>query len=202
LNDDPDGYHVPASRGLATVVEKRSRFLAIADLAGTPAAALALVAERRREHHDAAHHGFAFKVGELERYSDDGEPAGTAGKPILNAITAAGLESVAVVVTRYFGGVKLGPGGLVRAYGEAAREALARSGAEERFRRRCVSVAFDFDLTSPVHHLMQKFDAQTLDSAYSDRVQLTLELRRSRCTRFLEELRDATSGRAEVLDVQ
>lgn len=197
---DPDCYRVPAARGEALLVEKRSRFLALAAPAATPAEALALVAECRTAHHDAAHHTYAYRVGAEERYSDDGEPSGTAGRPIQSAIVAAGVESVAVVVTRYFGGVKLGPGGLVRAYGEAARDALAQAGSEERYHTLRVRVSFEFDLTSPVHHVMQKFEARTVDSTYTDRSHLTLELRRSRVASFSEALREATAGRAEVSD--
>ena len=198
---DPDRYVVPAARGEATVVEKRSRFLALAAPVATPDGALAVVQDRRKEHHDAAHHCFAFRVGPDEKFSDDGEPSGTAGRPILNAIEAAGVENVAVVVTRYFGGVKLGPGGLVRAYGEAARDALAQAGTQDRFHTRRVNITFDFDLTSPVHHLVQKFEARTLHSAYSERAHMTLELRRSRLAPFVEALREATAGRAEAADV-
>lgn len=200
MTDDPDRYLVPAVRGESTLVEKRSRFLAMAAPADTPEQALALVDERRRQHHDAAHHAYAYSAGDLERFSDDGEPAGTAGRPILGAIAATGVEGVAVVVSRYFGGVKLGPGGLVRAYGEAAREALAQAGSQERYRSQRVQVSFDFDLTSPVHHVILKFEAQMVESSYSERTHMTLEMRRSRMGPFLEALREATAGRAEVAD--
>lgn len=198
---DPDRYVVPAGRGEATLMEKRSRFLALAAPVATPEEALALVLGRRKEHHDAAHHCYAFRVGKDEKYSDDGEPSGTAGRPILGAIDASGVEGVSVVVTRYFGGVKLGPGGLVRAYGEAARDALIRAGAENRYHTRRVNVSFEFELTSPVRHVAQKFEARTLNSYYTDRVHMTLELRRSRVTQFVSALREATAGRAEATDV-
>ena len=197
MSQDPDGYRVPAGVGEAVRVEKRSRFLALAAPVFTAVEAQELVEARRRQYHDAAHHGYAFRVGDAERSSDDGEPSGTAGKPILAAIHATGLESVAVVVTRYFGGVKLGPGGLVRAYGEAARDALAKAGQEERFHTGSVVVTFDFELTSPVHHVMQKFDAHTVDSSYSERVRLTLELRRSLLAPFKAALLESTAGKVE-----
>lgn len=197
---DPDCYRVPAKRGEATQLVQRSRFLAVAALATTPEAAWSLVDERRKQLHDAAHHAYAFRVGEVDRFSDDGEPAGTAGRPIFGAITAANVESVAVVVTRYFGGVKLGPGGLARAYADAAREALVEAGAQERFRSRRIAISFDFDVTSPVHHAIQKFEAQTVTSNYSERAHLTLELRASRLPLFLETLRESTAGRVEIDD--
>jgi uncharacterized YigZ family protein len=197
LTADPDRYVIPAARGEASRVEKRSRFIAVAAPVFTPVAAQALVETRRRLFHDAAHHAYAFRVDDLERCSDDGEPSGTAGKPILAAITAAGVESVAVVVTRYFGGVKLGPGGLARAYGDVAKDALEQAGREERFRMQQVVVQFDFELTSPVHHILQKFDATTAESHYSERVQMTVELRRSQVQPFKAALLAATAGRVE-----
>jgi uncharacterized YigZ family protein len=99
------------------------------------AAARAVVAEQRAAHHDARHHCSAFVLGprsEVERSSDDGEPAGTAGAPMLEVLRGAGVSDVVAVVTRWFGGTLLGPGGLVRAYGDAVRAALAEAGTRRR----------------------------------------------------------------------
>ena len=196
---DPDRYVVPARRAQAQLVEKRSRFVAVAAPAFTPEEAQELIAAERQRWHDAAHHPYAWNIGTLERYSDDGEPAGTAGKPIAGAIAKSGLESVVVVVNRYFGGIKLGPSGLVRAFGEAAREALVQSGEEERFHTARLTVTFDFDLTSPVHHTLQQFTAHTVAKDFSDRARLVVEVRRSRLDRFREALCESTAGRAEIV---
>ncbi len=104
---------------------ERSRFIAVITHVESEQEALQFVAEKRAEFHDAKHNVFAFALSSgLSRYSDDGEPHGTAGKPILDVINGNGLCDVCVVVTRYFGGVLLGTGGLVRAYSSAARKAI------------------------------------------------------------------------------
>lgn len=200
MTQDPDRYVVPARRGQTQLVEKRSRFVAVAAPVFSQAEAQALLTAEQERLHDAAHHPYAWKIGRVSRCSDDGEPAGTAGKPIAAAIGQSGLESVAVVVSRYFGGVKLGPSGLVRAFGEAAREALAQAGQEERFHTASVTVTFDFDLTSRVHHAMQQSEALTLESSYSDRARLVLQVHRSRLAALKSALSEATAGRAEIAD--
>ena len=120
-------YLTLAGEVRAELEVKRSRFLATVRRAPDEAAALELVAEHRRVHHGARHHCSAFVIGpgqELTRASDDGEPSGTAGLPMLNVLTGMGLSDVAAVVTRYFGGTLLGAGGLARAYSGAVAAAL------------------------------------------------------------------------------
>lgn len=112
--------------------EKRSRFLGITLPVSSEEEAQKLIAARRKEHPEARHHCYAFVIGarcELVRFSDDGEPSGTGGRPILDVLLGSGLHNSLVIVTRYFGGTLLGTGGLSRAYGAAAADALAKSGA-------------------------------------------------------------------------
>ncbi|WP_300539798.1 YigZ family protein, partial [uncultured Nocardioides sp.] len=129
-------YRVPGRSAEAEIEVKRSRFRCTLERVEDEAAARALVERLRREHWDARHHCSAFVVGPppvpVERSSDDGEPAGTAGAPMLEVLRGAGLSDTAVVVTRWFGGTLLGAGGLVRAYGDAVRAAVARAGLLER----------------------------------------------------------------------
>lgn len=118
----------------AEFVEKKSRFIGYAAPADTEEAAQAFLQQIRAAHHDATHNCYAYQLGEdnrFQRSSDDGEPSGTAGRPILEVIRGSGISNVIVVVTRYFGGILLGTGGLVRAYSAAAKDALA---AAERVR--------------------------------------------------------------------
>ncbi len=139
------GYRAPAAEARGELREKGSRFLAVVAPAPDEEAARAVVEALRREHPDATHHCFAWRLGAeaRERSSDAGEPGGTAGPPILSALRGAGLSDVVAVVVRWFGGVKLGKGGLVRAYGGAARAALAAVQAVDR-----ASVA-ELELTVP-----------------------------------------------------
>ncbi len=130
-----DSRRVPAREGRGEVREKASRFFGFAALAATPEAAERWIEKLRREYHDATHVAFAWKLchgaagAESLKSSDDGEPSGTAGRPIAAAITSSKHTDVAVAVVRYYGGTRLGTGGLARAYREAAELALAACGA-------------------------------------------------------------------------
>lgn len=130
-----DSRRVPAREGRGEVREKASRFFGFAAFAATPGAAEEWIEKFRREYHDATHVAFAWKIrhrgagAESLKSSDDGEPSGTAGRPIAAAITSSGLTGVAVAVVRYYGGTKLGTGGLARAYREAAELALSACGS-------------------------------------------------------------------------
>lgn len=131
----PAAYLTVAAEATAEIEVKRSRFIACVARVESEPAARAVVERIRRQHWDARHNCSAFVLGsrgETARSSDDGEPAGTAGAPMLEVIRGAGLSDVVVVVTRYFGGTLLGAGGLVRAYGDATRAGLAAAGTRER----------------------------------------------------------------------
>src|SRR5262249_48232856 len=129
----PDERSVPERPGRGEVRERASRFLAFAHRVSTPDEAAAIIEGLRRDYHDATHVAFGWRTGSgpsaAERSSDAGEPSGTAGKPIAGAISSARLSDVVVAVVRYFGGTKLGTGGLARAYREAAEKALAAAGS-------------------------------------------------------------------------
>ena len=121
------GYQTVYQGGGAEVVEKKSRFIAKVFPVGTEEEAAAILEEVRKQYWDARHHCWAYSMGEgqvQERFSDDGEPSGTAGKPILEVIRGQGLHGVMVIVIRYFGGTLLGAGGLVRAYTQSVAEAV------------------------------------------------------------------------------
>jgi uncharacterized YigZ family protein len=131
----PSRYLVPAGPGTAEIVVKRSRFLGSVARVASEAEARAVVDRARKRHWDAGHHCSAFVIGpaaELQRSSDDGEPSGTAGAPMLEVLRGREVSDVVAVVTRWFGGVLLGAGGLVRAYGDSVRAALDSAGVRER----------------------------------------------------------------------
>ena len=123
-------YYIPTGRGEAELVEKRSRFIGQVWRVDSEAEARARIEEVRRQHYDARHHCWCYRIREegVERYSDDGEPQGTAGQPMLNVFQRENVTNVVCVVTRYFGGILLGAGGLVRAYTQSAKDALDRAG--------------------------------------------------------------------------
>jgi uncharacterized YigZ family protein len=186
----------PAS---ALLEVKHSRFLARAVPVESGAGALEWLARVR----DAAatHNCWAFRVGQDYRSSDDGEPAGTAGRPILAAIDGQGVDGVAVVVTRWYGGIKLGAGGLVRAYGGCAAECLRRADKLERVETCAVRVRFAFADTGAVHAVVASLGAERVDERFDgDGVELTLRLPVDRVAALKAQLRDATRDRSRLLE--
>jgi putative IMPACT (imprinted ancient) family translation regulator len=134
---------------------KKSRFLATAAPVESAEQALALLPELKDP--KATHNTWAFKVGEVHRFSDDGEPGGTAGRPILSAIEQVGIDRVLVMVTRHFGGIKLGSGGLVRAYGGAAARCLREAPRVTLVPHALLEVPVPFDLVGVAHRAMERY---------------------------------------------
>lgn len=149
-----------AKAGAAVYSEKKSKFLGYARPVDSEAAAAAFIEEIKKRHWDARHTVYAYVIGpngETQRSTDDGEPAGTAGRPVLEIIKGEGLTDTAIVVSRYFGGVLLGTGGLVRAYGKAAKLAVADSAKIRKVEGKKVAVCADYDLIGKIEHfLLQK----------------------------------------------
>ena len=176
---------------------RHSRFVAHAQPVTTPDAALAFVQRMRQD--DASHHCWAYRIGGLYRSSDDGEPSGTAGRPILAAIDGQGLDETVVLVIRWFGGIKLGAGGLVRAYGGVAAECL-RTATRRPLVALCeLQLHARFDDIGAVHAAMQAFGARTLEEAFdSEGLRLRLELPQDDRPALVARLRDATRDRIAI----
>ena len=184
-----------------------SRFIGEALPAEDEAAAEAAIDRIRRRDYDATHVCTAFRVGpggRRFRYNDDGEPSGTAGAPILRQIDARGLTNTLVAVTRYYGGTKLGTGGLLRAYGEAAALALDACAVVEHVLRVPVRLRFDYGDTSPAMHTLQQFDTEIRETHYGEDTRLVAAVRRSQVQAFVAAFTDHLGGRgdAEVLQGQ
>lgn len=176
---------------------KRSRFLAEAAGCTDEAEAVEFVAAVSES--DARHHCWAWKTGEIYRFGDAGEPAGTAGRPILQAIEYQGLDRVVVVVSRWFGGIKLGAGGLVRAYGGTAAECLRTARREALIELVEVVVSVPFEALSVTHRLAERFGAEgTREHYHPAGLSLVLRLPAARRAAFVKELSDATRGSATV----
>jgi uncharacterized YigZ family protein len=189
-----DTLAAPATHGIEV---KHSRFLAqaapVTD-AGAAIAWLERVADRA-----ATHNCWAYRVGQEYRSSDDGEPAGTAGRPILAAIDGQGFDRVMVVVTRWYGGIKLGAGGLVRAYGGAAAECLRTAPRQPLVAMREVTVRCGFEDIGSVHAALAAFGAEKRDEAFdANGVRLQVILPATRVVALQAQLRDATRDRAQV----
>jgi uncharacterized YigZ family protein len=199
MTGQPDSYLSLDGPGTDEQKIQRSRFLAEARPASDLVAAQAAVVELRRRHHDARHvcHAWRLGIGQAaqELRQDDGEPAGTAGEPILLAIRGAGLTDVVVVVARWFGGVKLGTGGLTRAYGGTAAAALAAAPRRRVLLGREFDLVLDYASQKTVRHLLATCAGELRHEDYGAAVRWRLWLPHSRCDGFLERLREATAGR-------
>ncbi len=180
---------------------KGSRFIARVAPCGSAAEGEALVAEARIAYPDARHHCWAWRLGPEGaefRSGDDGEPSGSAGRPILQQIEAHELTDVAVVVVRYFGGVKLGVGGLIRAYGGAAAEALARAPVRTVVVTRTVTVAYPYELSGAVQGAVAAAGLAPADSDYEAQVVQRFAVPLRQVEAFVRELRDRTAGQARI----
>ncbi|MGY0558223.1 MULTISPECIES: IMPACT family protein [unclassified Lysobacter] len=176
---------------------KNSRFLALATSVASPEDALAFVTGVADA--TANHNCWAYRIGGLYRSSDDGEPAGTAGRPILAAIDGQGLDQVIAVVTRWFGGIKLGAGGLVRAYGGCAAECLRVAPRRELIQYVHCQIAFDFADTGAVHAALVAYQVDKLDERFhAGGSVLQLRLPARQLEALTSHLRDATRDRARL----
>lgn len=176
-----DGYPVPGRSLEREIERKKSRFVARAGHVTSRDEAMAFLEAMRERYPDARHHCWAYLVGNPETaasaaMNDDGEPSGTAGKPILNVIQHKGIGDVMVVVARYFGGVKLGAGGLVRAYAGATEAVLSELPVTEQTPMETVRLDMDFAGEQPVRHWAGEHEARVEDVAYGEGVTMTLSL--------------------------
>ena len=147
----------------------------------------------------ATHNCWAWRINFQVRSSDDGEPGGTAGRPILNVIERRNLENTMVVVTRYFGGIKLGVGGLVRAYSGTAAKCLDRAGIVELFPTAEYTIKAGFEWASSVHDLLEQFSAQKIDESYDDAgLTLRIRCREAHFGKLASGLRDASRGTIQI----
>jgi uncharacterized YigZ family protein len=183
---------VPAGEGTGEVREMASRFLAFAYPVSNPDEAAEAIARLKRRYHDATHVAFAWKIGSgdaaTRRASDAGEPSGTAGRPIASAIESAGVTDVLVAVVRYFGGTKLGTGGLSRAYRGAAARAIAAAGRVVRRETRLVIVACPYEKLGSARKLVRPPDVALAGESFGETPVLRLEVLRSRLPALLAAL--------------
>lgn len=167
-------YPVPADAVERELIIKKSRFIAWLRPVDSREAGLAVVAQARMQYPDATHHCYAWLIGDPSSgqgaMHDDGEPSGTAGKPIFNVIRHKAVGDVMVVVTRYFGGVKLGAGGLVRAYAGAAEAVLSAMNVVEHVPMTAVALSLDFAQEQPLRHWCDQHQAQLIDVSYGSQV--------------------------------
>ncbi len=194
-------YKIVYRQGYGEYEEKKSRFIASVAPVASEQEAMAFIESVKKKYYDARHNCHAFVVGknrELTRCSDDGEPSGTAGKPILEVLLGAEVTGAAVVVTRYFGGVLLGTGGLVRAYTSAAQAGLGNAGIALMRYGKDMTIGIDYPDLGKVQHLLSSREVEISDSRYTDRVELDIRVPIEAAQETERALIEATSARAQV----
>lgn len=184
--------------GQAEVLIKRSRFIAHVAPVRSEADAWAFIERIRAAHSEAAHNCFAFKSGSIQRLSDDGEPSGTAGRPIFDVLEKQGLSDTAIVVTRYFGGILLGAGGLVRAYSQAAAAGVEAAGIARAVTAVELRLMLDYALVGRVQYLLQQRGALTLQSDFGREVMIECRLLAAEATALESDLAEASAGRIRL----
>jgi len=171
------GYRTVARPAEAEVIIKKSRFIGQVSPVASEEAAVAFVAEIKKKHREATHNCHAWIVDPLnQRSNDDGEPSGTAGRPMLEVLRREGLEQVAVVVTRYFGGILLGAGGLVRAYSHTCKAALDAAGMGRQMPYLKLAATVDYPLFSKLENQLAEKQLKVLDTVFTEVVTVTLGL--------------------------
>lgn len=192
-------YKTVYEGGEGEIVEKKSRFIATVRPVQTEEEALAFIEEMKKKYWDARHNCYVYSVGknrEYTRCSDDGEPSGTAGRPMLDVILGEDIYNVAVVVTRYFGGVLLGTGGLVRAYSKAVQEGLAGSLVIEKKKGISLKVTTDYTGIGKIQYIAGERQIPILDSEYTDKVVLKLLVPDAETEAVQKAITEGTNGRA------
>lgn len=192
------GYKTVYRGGSGEITEKKSRFIATVEPAASEEAAAAFIAGIKKKYWDARHNCSAFIIGRngnLTRCSDDGEPAGTAGKPMLEALLGQRLTDCAVVVTRYFGGTLLGTGGLVRAYTQAVQEGLKNCVVIEKRPGYKMEIAADYGDVGRLQYLFSQEGIQVTASEYTDRALFSVVVPAELKENFQKKVTEATSGR-------
>lgn len=194
-------YRILLEGGEGEIVEKKSRFIATIRKCETEEEAVAFIDEMKKKYWDARHNCSAFVIGsrgELTRCSDDGEPSGTAGRPMLEVLLGEGIRNIAVVVTRYFGGTLLGTGGLVRAYTQAVKEGL-KSCTVGKMRFGCdLKMETDYNGIGKILYLLGQRGIEPLDSAYTDTVTLQIRIPAEKEEELRKEVVEATCGKAKI----
>lgn len=185
--------------GEAEIIEKKSRFIATVRPIKSEEEALAFIESMRKKYWNATHNCFAYVIGEhfhVQRCNDDGEPSGTAGKPMLDVLLGEEIHDVVVVVTRYFGGTLLGTGGLVRAYSSSTKEGLLASKVIMKMHGQKLAVRIDYTGLGKIQYILGQRGLNILNSVYTDKVELEVLLPEAEIGSVMSEIREGTNGQA------
>ena len=198
-----DSYRIPTGNGASEYVEKRSRFLGLVQPVSSEDEAREIIAACKKQYHDARHNCWCYLLRDgTERYSDDGEPQGTAGIPMLEVFRCAGVTNVVCVVTRYFGGVLLGTGGLVRAYSKALKDAAVSANRAVMIPCTVFSCSADYTDSARLSKLISDMGGVTENAEYTEKVSLTFSMRESKKSEFELKLKEMFCARITAKEIK
>ncbi|AST06139.1 YigZ family protein [Anoxybacillus flavithermus] len=196
-------YYTVKGYGEAEIVIEKSRFICYVERATTEEEAIRFIQQIKKKHWDATHNCSAYLIGEhdhIQKANDDGEPSGTAGVPMLEVLKKKKLKNTVVVVTRYFGGVKLGAGGLVRAYGKAVTEGLKAAGIVERKLMRIMHTTIDYTWLGKVENELRASTYSMKDIRYAEHVTIDTYVEEKRKDEFCAWMTELTNGKSTIIE--
>ncbi len=199
--DKDTEFRTVACGGCAEITEKRSRFIATVGAVHSEDEARQFLAQVKKPYWNARHNCYAFVAGEegFKKCSDDGEPSGTAGRPILEVLEGENLHDTMIVVSRYFGGTLLGTGGLIRAYTEAAKAGLAASKIVTVRPGIWLTITTDYTGLGKIQYILRQHEIPMEEPVYTEKVQMNIELPLEEETQIEAEITEATGGKAEII---
>ena len=193
-----DHFLTLAASSQTTYKVKGSRFIGYASPVNKRDEADAFIVKIRKQYHDATHHCYAYRIGLapnlISRYHDDGEPSGTAGKPIFDVLSGFGITNCICMVIRYFGGIKLGTGGLSRAYSHCARETFQNADIIKKYRKVFQQINFSYEYLGNVMSALSRFPCDILKSEYGTSATISIEIRQKEWIPLKKELINHTRG--------
>lgn len=197
-------YYTVKPEGNDQIIIQKSRFIGYVRRVKTEKEAQAFIQEIKKKHYDATHNCSAYIIGEhdeIQKANDDGEPSGTAGVPILEVLKKQGLKDTAVVVTRYFGGIKLGAGGLIRAYGSTTSQAIKTTGIVKRQLMKGFSITVDYGLLGKLENVLRNSEHILETIHYLENVEFIVFVEDGQETKFTEWIVDLTNDQAKIVEL-
>ncbi len=195
------GYKIIYSGGTGEITEKKSRFIANVFPVATEEEVPGIIEQTRKKYWDARHNCYAYIIGtnpKISKCSDDGEPQGTAGRPILDVLSGAGICNALIIVTRYFGGTLLGTGGLIRAYSEAAKAGLNVSRIVTKEAGKRVIIETDYNSIGKLQYITSQMDLAVINTKYTDKARIELAVPLNSVNGLINKVTEATSGQAGI----
>ena len=197
-------YNTIKNDASCEIIIQKSRFIGDCFFTADEKEAVSRLEDVRKKYNDATHHCYAYSVGTntvFKRFNDDGEPSGTAGMPILNVISHQELTNLIVIVTRYFGGIKLGSGGLVRAYSAACSEVLNRAGKVKMALSLKFLIKFDYTHLGSLERFLKQSEIAVLNTDYQENVRITAVTEMDK-QKFISGVNDICNGQVEIVEIE